>query len=352
MSRAPRICMVTGSPDAGRCGIHDFALRLAAALRPQGALVDVIDQRDWSAGGTLRLVAKLRRAAPDLVQLQYPMIVGWRSLGPHLTGILAGLPHVVTLHEFSSFDRLRRASLHAFAWSAARLVLTTAHEADAFARQFVRTGREPAIIPIGSNIPIWSGARRADAARTIVYFGQIKPRKGLEQFLALAALAHAQEKRWRFRVLGAPVTWAGDYLADMQRTSRTAAVEWLLDRADDEAARVLGQADAAYLPFPDGVSERRGSLIAALGNGLPVVTTAGPFAPTGIHNAVLLAADAREALAALELLFADRALEERLRRAGRAYAARFSWDAIATAYLTIYNEILSRTAPSRFRRAS
>jgi len=47
-------------------------------------------------------------------------------------------------------------------------------------------------------------------------------------------------------------------------------------------------------------------------------------------------------------------LEERLGQAGRAYAARFSWDAIATAYLSVYDEVLSRRAPNRvvYRRAN
>ncbi len=350
---SPRICMVTGSPEAGRCGVHDFVLRLADALRRHGARAHILDQRDWSTSGTVRLVAALRRDRPDLVHMQYPMIVGWRSLGPHLTGFLAGRPQVVTLHEFSSFDRRRRASLRAFAWSAARLVLTSACEADAFARQFPGTRAKRAIIPIGSNIPFQAARRRADDARTIVYFGQIKPLKGLEQFLAVAAVAAAQHKPWRFQILGAPATWAGGYLAELQRASRAARIEWLCDRDDDEAARVLAQADAAYLPFPDGASERRGSLIAALGNGVPVVTTHGRFVPPGMRETVLFADGVADASAAVERLFADRALTERLSQAGRAYAARFSWDSIASAYLSIYDQVLSRRAPGRFvyRRA-
>jgi glycosyltransferase involved in cell wall biosynthesis len=351
---SPRICMVTGSPDAGRCGIHDFVLRLAEALRRHGARADILDQRDWSAGGTLGLVAALRRDGADLVHMQYPMIVGWRSLGPHLTGFLAGRPQVVTLHEFSSFDRLRRAFLRAFAWSAARLVLTSAFEAEEFARQFPGTRAKRAIIPIGSNIPVQTRRRRDDGARTIVYFGQIKPLKGLEQFLALAAASAAQHKAWRFQILGAPATWAGGYLAKLQHANRTAQVEWLLDRSDEDAARVLAEAHAAYLPFPDGASERRGSLIAALAHRLPVLTTDGRFVPPDMRGKVLFADGVTEASAALERLFADRVLEERLGQAGRAYAARFSWDAIATAYLSVYDEVLSRRAPNRvvYRRAN
>src|SRR5262249_32595719 len=145
------------------------------------------------------------------------MIVGWRSLGPHATGWLSSTPQVVTLHEFSSFDRLRRASLQAFAWSAAEIVLTTAFEADAFLDLYPSARARTSVIPIGSNIPFVPQPEADTSVRRIVYFGQIKPLKGLEQFVALARLAAAHQRPWVFQVLGAPVTWARDYVGDLQR---------------------------------------------------------------------------------------------------------------------------------------
>ena len=93
-------------------------------------------------------------------------------------------------------------------------------------------------------------------------------------------------------------------------------MEWLLDRGDDETAGLLAGASAAYLPYPDGASERRGSLIAALGNGAPVVTTDGPDRPADMDGVVMLAPDPAAACARLEALFAAPDSERRLRLAG------------------------------------
>ena len=342
--RPLRACLVSGSPQTGRCGIHDYALTLSKALRQQGVDADILDHRDWSVAGTLRLARRLRDMGPDLVQMQYPMIVGWRSLGPHATGFLSAIPQVVTLHEFSSFDRVRRASLGAFAARASKLVLTTDFEAARFLSRFPRARAKTSVIPIGSNVPFRPRTDRTATPRNIIYFGQIKPLKGLEQFVELVELATARQRPWTFQVVGAPVTWAGDYLAEMQRRLAGTRTEWLLDRGDDEAADLLAGASAAYLPYPDGVSERRGSLIAALGNGVPVVTTHGEFEPADIGETVLFAADAAQAEARIDALFDAPAHEADVRRRSAAYVRKYSWDRIAQAYQAIYRDAAGAAA--------
>jgi len=341
-----RACLITGSPEAGRCGIHDYTSTLGRALERQGVDVELIDQRDWSAAGTLSLAQRLRRNAPDILQMQYPMIVGWRSLGPHATGFLNRIPQVVTLHEFTTFDRFRRASLRAFTISASRIVITTAFEAARFHAQFPGARAKTSIVPIGSNVPFRADIEAPRERRTVIYFGQIKPLKGLEQFIELVLVAGAKRLPWDFQILGAPVSWAKDYLAEMRRKVEGARVEWLLDRGDDEAADLLSRASAAYLPYPDGVSERRGSLIAALGNGAPVVTTTGPDQPADMADVVLLAGDPEDACTRIEGLFADGALERRLREAGPTYVGRFDWDDIADRYVDIYRQIARSAVPA------
>ena len=343
-TRALRACLVTGSPNAGRCGIHDYTATLGRALDRQGIDVDLIDQRDWSPRGTVGLALRLRRSAPDVVQMQYPMIVGWRSLGPHATGFLSRNPQVVTLHEFTTFDRFRRASLRAFAVSASRIVMTTAFEAARFYKQFPGARAKTTIIPIGSNVPFRAYADAPRDRRTIVYFGQIKPLKGLEDFIELVRIATAKGLPWDFQIVGAPVDWARDFLVEMRRKVEGARIAWLLDRGDDEAAELLSRASAAYLAYPDGASERRGSLIAALGNGAPVVTTDGRDRPADMSGVVLLAADPGEACARLEEIFADAGLERRLREAGPAYVRRFDWDSIAASYVDIYRQVAGSPA--------
>jgi glycosyltransferase involved in cell wall biosynthesis len=339
----PRVCIVSGSPHAGRCGIHDFALTLAGALQLEGVEVEVVDQRDWSTSGTLRLARCLRAIRPDIIHMQYPMIVGWRSVGPHALGFLSRIPQVVTLHEFSSFDRLRRASMLAFVASAVGLAITTRVETTFFLKSFPQARSKTTTIPIGSNVPLVPDFNRPRPQRTIAYFGQIKPLKGLEQFLELARIAAEAGKDWKFQVIGSPAQWAGDYLLRLQRRPVGAPIEWLLGGSDEETASALAAISAAYLPYPDGVSERRGSLIAALGNGAPVITTQGPYQPDDIGDSVLFASGPSEAAAVLNDLFGEPHLEQRLRRAGPHYVQKFSWNKIAKQYVEFYQAAVARS---------
>ena len=265
------------------------------------------------------------------------MIVGWRSLGPHSLGFLTPTPQVVTLHEFSSFDKLRRASMGAFAISAKQIVFTAEFERARFLNMFPRSEAKTAVIPIGSNVPFLSP--RPERETTVIHFGQIKPGRGLEDFLKVARIAAQNGSSWRFRIVGAPVTWAADFVAGIQAQTRGGNVEWSMNLDDADAARALASATVAYLPYPDGVSERRGSLIAALGNGLPVVTTRGPFQTPDLEMVVSFAADPNKAFAAIAEIIGNPAKGEAMRSEGFDYVTKFGWPQIADAYRAIYDRL-------------
>jgi glycosyltransferase involved in cell wall biosynthesis len=338
-----KVGLITGSPDVGRCGIHDYVLALARAMRAAETECDVIDQRDWSPGGLYSLRKKIRLSDPDIVHIQYPMIVGWRSLGPHMMGWLSRKPVVLTLHEFTSFDRLRQASLRAFVHNAAKICLTTDYETEHFLKAFPGAADKVTTIPIGSNIPSFAQtARFGEPPFKVTCFGQIKPGKGIEQFVDLIRVSSAKQRPWIFRIVGAPVGWAPRYIEDLTNGLSGCQVEWILNPNDEEAARVLADSHVAYLPYPDGISERRGSFLAALANGLPVVTTDGPARPRQIDAIALLAPDAECGDAVIASLLEDRSTWERLSSAGRLYVAKHDWSRIAELYRGVYDASAAR----------
>ena len=113
-----------------------------------------------------------------------------------------------------------------------------------------------------------------------------------------------------------------------------------------DAARVSGHlfaCDAVVLPFRDGVSFRRGSLLAALAHGRAVITTqsreAMPELVDGL-NIRLVPPESAPAivLAVTELLDAPQ-LRARLEQGARELAASFSWDLIASRTLAFYRSV-------------
>jgi glycosyltransferase involved in cell wall biosynthesis len=237
-----------------------------------------------------------------------------------------------------------------------------------------------ALIPIGSNIAVappehydraaWRARLGIGADATLLaFFGLISRSKGLDTLLdALARLP----ARFRLVVIGGAATAPEDraYAAAVRQQIARLGMEQRVTItghcAEADVSAHLLAADIAALPFADGASFRRGSLLAALAHGLPVVTTwptndqgrrtnegdrARPFGRSSFvvrpfvdGENVLLAppGDAPALVAAIERLARDGGLRARLADGGRALAAQFGWDAIAAQHAQLYERLIEK----------
>jgi glycosyltransferase involved in cell wall biosynthesis len=98
-------------------------------------------------------------------------------------------------------------------------------------------------------------------------------------------------------------------------------------------------ADVALLPYVDGASGRRGSLLACAEHGLPIVSTT-PAALEVRAAVQAVAPDPRALANAVLEITADAESRERLRSASRALAQRTAWPQIAAAHVKIYESLV------------
>jgi glycosyltransferase involved in cell wall biosynthesis len=328
------IGLVCGSIPSVRCGVADYTRLLASALESAGMRNTVFGGTRWSLAGLNRLLDDAAVRACDALHIQYPaMGFGW-SLAPHAIGYLARLPTIVTLHEFTLVASLRKISMMAFAGGVRHLVFTTDHEQASFVRTMKWVNQRTSVIPIGSNVPFLPS--RPPANPVVACFGQIKPNRGWESFIMLAQRARTSGRNYRFRVIGSPLPGQQQYLAKLRARCTDLPIDWRIDLDAHGVAAALSTATLAYLPYPDGVSARRGSLLAAMGNGLPVVTTLGPACSAELNQLVEAAASPSAALERIDALMHDAQLMRRRRRASTTFAARFAWASIAQQHGAIY----------------
>ena len=103
-------------------------------------------------------------------------------------------------------------------------------------------------------------------------------------------------------------------------------------------------ADVCVLPYRDGVSFRRGSFMAALAHGLPIISTRPPMPNPKLRdgeNILLVPADdARAAADAVETLVAAPNLRARLARGAQELADTFAWERIAAQTAQLYSELV------------
>ena len=102
--------------------------------------------------------------------------------------------------------------------------------------------------------------------------------------------------------------------------------------------------DIAVLPYRDGVSFRRGSLMAALAHGLPVVSTE-PAVPLPElrpdENMVLTPVQSPTGLAeGVAAVWHNPAVRRRLSRGAAELANLFTWESIARRHTEIYDDLV------------
>lgn len=331
-----KILMLGSALGARSCGVSHYTETLAGHLISHGMTVSQI-AGPWRAAHLPRLVSKIEDAGYDVIHIQYPTVAYGRSLAPQIVSLLKS-PVVVTLHETQHVHWLRRAAMLPFTLSAKTLIFTNENDRR-YATGVIRwINARSIVIPIGSAIPpgVWSGRRDAE----VVYFGLIRRNKGLEHFLTLANLASKARLPFTFRIVGTPDTGSTGYLDDLRLQSRSLPIHWTIGQDDTAVAGYLSKACLAYLPFPDGASERRSSLLALMANGVVVMSPIGPATPPEMAESIV---DVATPQAGFEFLRQVRGHAERLagiaQKAERYVRSTFSWDSIAEAHIKIYRRV-------------
>lgn len=367
-----RLGLVTGEFPPLRGGVGDYTQALALALAALGAEVHVItDTRSavqqsaafslhpiiqrWSFSSLLQIRALARRLKLDWLNVQYQAAAFGLGAPIHFLPEVAGTRTVVTFHDlrvpylFPKAGRLREWAVTHLARSAAGVIVTDAADEAELRRRGVR---RLARIPIGSNIPVQPppdfertrlratlGAGEGDFL--LGYFGFLNHSKGGDTLIRALSILAERRAPVKLVLIGGQ-TGSSDpsdaaFSAEVEKLIARHGLEGRIARsgfvtASEVSAHLLA-CDAIALPYRDGVSLRRGSLMAALAHGCAIISTQ-PAAPIPElrdgENLRLVPRDSPQVLglAISELLDAPE-LRARLGAAARETAQQFRWEAIA-----------------------
>jgi glycosyltransferase involved in cell wall biosynthesis len=328
-----KIVLATGSYPPDVCGVGDYVHCLYNALVSKGVEVEVMASDDWSVTAMPNLASGLKN---NILHIQYPSVGYGYKLGPQFLSLL--VRSVVTLHEFNKVHWLRRASSFPFGLRARWVVFTSESERQAALRRMPWLRTRSDVIPVGSNI--YPRPRSSDrTVEEIVYFGLIVPKKGLEHVVELAALIREKDLPFRIRVIGSVVPELQGFAQTLISKSHGLPMAWTLNRPPEEVAELLSHAFVAYLPFPNGASERRGSLKAVLAAGVPCISTQGTDTSSPLRAAILCGETLEEVLSTAQQLAHDRAMWDEWSAKGIEYAKSFDWAIIADRHIALYERV-------------
>lgn len=390
-----KIGLVSGEFPPMEGGVGAFTQELARALSTQGHEVHIITSRKARPAGALRSFSTRNDAIELNFAELHPRIERWRwpsvatvvdivlrhelqvlniqyqaaaynmsspaiNLLPWRTRNL--VKTIVTFHDlrvpylFPKAGRLRAAAVNYMAKKAHGAIVTNPGDYQAL-KASVKT---PLVqIPIGSNIRIYTPnhieieeARRqlklGKADCLLAYFGFLNESKGAETLLhAVATLP----ERYHLVFIGGQ-TGASDptnveflqgikvLIAELGLGER---VHWTGFVSDTRVSTFLHAADLVAMPYRDGASFRRGTLMAVLAHGRPLLTTIpSEPAPELQHgkNVWLIPADDASALAAAAIqLVGDPALRRSLGEGAAQTAKLFTWEQIGRVTAEFFTEL-------------
>ena len=230
-------------------------------------------------------------------------------------------------------------------------------------RHLSRLARNLATIPIGSNIhartltPDERSARRAQRGYgeddvVIGYFGFLNRSKGGLDLVETVARLRADLPTVHLLMIGEQVG-ASDpsnyaYLEEVKEAIRHHGLEerviWTGYEPDAEVSADLAACDLLLMPYLDGASLRRGTLMAGLVHGCAIVTTT-PAAPIpelvdGRDLIYVPPGDVEAAAEAVRRLVRDPARLAMLRENARAVSVAFTWEGIAAAHERCYLSLM------------
>jgi glycosyltransferase involved in cell wall biosynthesis len=331
-------------------GVGDYCAHLAGALAERGHQVSVTSL-DWHLSGRLGAIRTLLSrggASPTWTVLQHTHL-SWSRRGFPLFAVLIALVLkrrtrrlAVVIHDPLPFggsrvrDRFRRNTqisvMRLLTWNCDVAMVTVPLQVIPWLR---RWSRHVEYVPIGSNINRPPGAARGEPGLfEVVVFGvSMTRRRELIQIAEVSRWLADAIGRFRLSVVGQGSDQAAVVLRDLLVGRHDIELQTTGVLSEAEVGSRLARANAALFVRDGGISSRRGSALAALAAGLPVVGYMGPETASPLSEAGVVLTrpdDSAAAASALAQIAHNADFAQELRQSSiHCYRRYFAWPAVA-----------------------
>lgn len=379
-----RIGIVTGEYPPMQGGVGAYTAILAQALANAGHLVrictptathrapsdhsnvhidTIITRWDCRALQQVRTWAQAQQL--DIVNIEFQTAAFDMSPWIHfLPAVLRPIPVVTTFHDlrvpylFPKAGKLRQWIVMQLAKSSAGVILTN-HEDEQLLSNLPRR----ALIPIGSNIvkdlgssfnkSMWrQQAHATESDFLIAYFGLANHTKGIDTLIAALSNLRSQGIPAKLAMIGSVAgssdptnrTYSEQLNANIDQSGMRPFIHQTGFIDEHEVGAYLTAADVVALPFRDGASFRRGSLMAPIHYGCAIVTTTPAITIPEFQdrqNMLLVRADhVSELTEALRQVYESPELREQLKRGALRLKPLFDWDQIARQTIDLFKQVV------------
>jgi len=217
--------------------------------------------------------------------------------------------------------------------------------------EFFKAGEKKVeVIPHGiysfyrdSNVPVQEARKKlgiSQGARTILFFGNIRKYKGLEDLIEAFKSARLKVPGLHLVIAGKP--WdreIGDYVKGSLQgiEQKTLSLGYI---PSSEIKNYFSAADLVVLPYREFAAQSGpGNIALAFGKPLLVSSVGGLPELVASHDAAFKAGDAGQLSSRIEGIFSKKGVLKGLAADSKALAKKYSWESICRATIGIYNKL-------------
>ncbi|RZR26585.1 glycosyltransferase [Vibrio vulnificus] len=262
-----KIYAVSGSWPPEICGVGDYMNNLVEDLLSKSISVERITLKKYSIIAMIKLIIYIRLNKDCYVFVSYPTEGYGRSVLPFFVSLVGSNKLIVHIHEYSSKNEACKFLLRTFK-KARKLIFSNQNDLDKYRNDVYLTETYVdnwLVAPTPSNIVPQYVNQHDRLVPNLIHFGQIRPNKGLELILELYEMIKLKgEIKINLKLIGGIPKGYEKYASQLVDKFLKLGVDVKTNLSFESISGEMSNADFGVFVFPDGVDERRGSVIAAL----------------------------------------------------------------------------------------
>jgi len=360
-----KLCYISGSYPPIKDGVGDWTSHILSLLKTDADMDIYIifhenanihfDKKKmlllgFKFNNIIKILSFIKNNSIDCVHIEYPCICYGLNLSINFLPLLMKIvfPKIkifLTIHEYSNYTikgKLRILLMLLFS----NIVFVTDK------RNYYRLnrikGNVHSVLPVPPQIPVKRkrNYRQKNKYLTFGYWGFIRKNKGIDVLIRSFKRYLLNGYKGKL-ILYASFDEKNSYQNSILKLIKKIEIENNIEikgyLSKEDLSIELSHLDCCILPFADGVSDRRGTFVAAMACGLPVITTVveEEFITTGLkhnENVFLTPFNERDICKAM-IKLQDDSLRLKLGDAASEWAKTHSWENIKTKLLKGYKSI-------------
>ncbi|MDZ7798469.1 MAG: glycosyltransferase [Patescibacteria group bacterium] len=377
MNNNLKICLIVGNLPPTKCGIADYTWKLLLSLKNYPNIkISVITGNNsyinkktpddlkiypiikkWNIFSFNKIKAIIKKNNPDIIHFQHPSKKYGKNLFQFilpaiLKGYFKNKKIMTTIHEYSQSPWYAKPWIRLLVLFSDYLIFTSQNEKNAL---LVNKNNKPnKIIHIGSNIEKVNFEKNKLQEKKLEllkgykfllgYFGFVDSSKGLEELFNF--MNNAKNKIFKLIIIG-ELNRNNNYhcklLKYIENNNLENSIKITGYLSAREVSKILSVLNICVLPYKEGATLRRGSLLTALAHNLPVITKKGPENEIFRDKENMLLYNSEKDLREkIFQLYNNKKLISKIKGGTKKINGKFIWSKIADKTYKYYQEIMSK----------